>query len=360
MNETPSYRERHIGPYYPEIYSDEHHRPESADARGAVTDVSTPSPVIPALLGPTASGKSALALRLAERLGMEIVSVDSALVYVGMDIGTAKPSREERARVRHHLIDLVPPTQAYSAARFALDARHALREILARGGRPLLVGGTLLYYRALAEGLSELPQASAELRLAIDREAAERGWPALHAELARIDARSAARIEPEDRQRIQRALEVYRLTGEPLSKLQGRRARDAEFRFQGILLLPEDRAQLHERIATRLEAMFAAGLVDELRALRARYALDAELPAMRAVGYRQSWEFLEGQCSEREMRERALYATRQLAKRQITWLRAMAGMRLDPFCATVESQLEQALSTHEAQDSAAQQSGRNV
>lgn len=305
----------------------------------------TGAPLIPVLLGPTASGKSALALKLAERCGLEIVSVDSAQVYIGMDIGTAKPSAAERARVRHHLIDLVPPDAAYSAARFAEDVRAVLHEILARGGKPFLVGGTMLYYRALAEGLSDLPAASPATRLAIDREAAERGWPALHAELARIDAQTAARINPEDRQRIQRALEVYRLTGEPLSRLQGRRAGNQEFRFREFLLLPEDRALLHQRIAVRLEAMFAAGLVAEVRGLRERHPLRREHPSMRAVGYRQAWEYLEGQSSESEMRARALYATRQLAKRQITWARSLAGEVLIPLAKETESRLEAELSS---------------
>jgi tRNA dimethylallyltransferase len=273
-----------------------------------------------------------------------------------MDIGTAKPSREEQARVPHHLIDLVPPTEAYSAARFAQDARDALKAILARGGRPLLVGGTLLYYRALSEGLSDLPQASTQVRAEIDSEATRAGWPALHRELARIDPETAGRVDPEDRQRIQRALEVYRITGEPLSRLRGRRAADSGLRFRQFLLLPDDRKRLHDRIAARLNGMFEAGLVDEVRALRERFALNAELPAMRAVGYRQVWSYLEGEIDEPAMRETALYATRQLAKRQITWLRSLDGELLDPFADDLEARLDAAFADLAQSYSAAQQS----
>ena len=279
-----------------------------------------------ALLGPTASGKSRLALALAEKIPLEIVSVDSAQVYRGMDIGTAKPSAAERAAVPHHLVDLVDPDERYSAGRFREDALRAVADILARGRIPLLVGGTMLYYRALAAGLDALPAADAAVRAQIDREAARRGWPALHAELARVDPRAAARLEPADAQRIQRALEVWRLTGEPISKLQSGEHAALPFELRAFALLPEDRAALHERIAGRFEAMLRSGLVDELRALRRKFRLNAQLPAMRAVGYRQAWRYLEGEISEGELRDTGIAATRQLAKRQLTWLRRLAGL----------------------------------
>ncbi|CAG1008719.1 tRNA dimethylallyltransferase [Burkholderiales bacterium] len=299
-----------------------------------------PKPCIPVLAGPTASGKSALALNLAEHLGLEIVSMDSAQVYQGMDLGTAKPSAAERARVAHHLIDLVPPTASYSAAQFARDAEAAVRGILARGAKPLVVGGTMLYYRALTCGLSDLPPADIKLRATLDREAEARGWPAMHVELTRVDPASAARIEPQDRQRIQRALEVFRLTGQTLSALQGQRKGPAALEFLPLLLLPEDRAALHARIALRFEAMLAAGLVDELRVLRQRFALAESLPAMRAVGYRQAWQYLEGEIDAAALRQLGIEATRQLAKRQITWLRATPGERFDAFGETLFETLE--------------------
>ena len=276
------------------------------------------------LLGPTASGKSAAALELARRLPAEIVSVDSAQVFRGMDIGTAKPGAAERAAVPHHLIDIVDPTDAYSAARFRADALRLMREIAARGRVPLLAGGTMLYFKALREGLSNLPQADAAVRAAIEAEAREKGWPALHAELARIDAPTAARLKPGDAQRIQRALEVFRITGKPLSALQGARVpAEAEYRFLPMALVPAERAALHQRIERRFDAMLAAGLVDELVALRGKFALAPALPSMRCVGYRQAWEHLEGAYDRAGLRDRGVYATRQLAKRQLTWLRAM-------------------------------------
>jgi tRNA dimethylallyltransferase len=285
--------------------------------------------VVHALLGPTASGKSALALAAAERLPLEIVSMDSALVYRGMDIGTAKPSAEQRARVPHHLIDLLDPDQAYSAGRWRVDAVSKIQEILARRKIPLLVGGTMLYYRTLIGGLDTLPQADPQVRAEIDAEAARRGWPALHAELARVDARTAQRLAPNDAQRIQRALEVWRLTGRPLSALQGVARRDLPFELKGIALMPE-RAVLHERIARRFDAMLELGLIDEVRGLRQRYRLSAAMPSMRAVGYRQVWEYLEGRCDMQALKEKAVAATRQLAKRQSTWLRSFPGLvRLD-------------------------------
>ncbi|HEX4882783.1 MAG TPA: tRNA (adenosine(37)-N6)-dimethylallyltransferase MiaA [Casimicrobiaceae bacterium] len=283
------------------------------------------------LTGPTATGKSAVALELAERFGGEIVSVDSAQVYVGMDIGTAKPDSATRARIAHHLIDIVAPTQAYSAARFAADAREAIAAIRARGRVPIVAGGTMLYVRALTEGLSDLPPANAAVRAAIDEEAALRGWPALHAELARVDPPTAARLDPADAQRIQRALEVVRSTGVPLSALQGRRSAPPLGALVAIALLPEDRARLHAAIAQRFDAMLEAGLVDEVAALRRRYALHPDLPSMRAVGYRQAWRFLDGEIDRAGLRASGIAATRQLAKRQITWLRATPAHRLDPY-----------------------------
>jgi tRNA dimethylallyltransferase len=283
-------------------------------------------PSVFALLGPTASGKSQLALSLALQHPIEIVSVDSAQVYRGMDIGTAKPSAAERAAVPHHLVDLVDPTERYSAGRFREDALRAIAGILARDRVPLLVGGTMLYYRALASGLDALPAADAAVRAQIDEEAAQRGWPALHAELARVDPQAAARVEPADAQRIQRALEVWRLTGRPISRLQSATPAALPFELRAFALAPGDRAALHGRIAERFDAMLKAGLVEELRSLRKKFSLSAQLPAMRAVGYRQAWRYLEGEISERELRETGIAATRQLAKRQLTWLRSLPGL----------------------------------
>ena len=279
-----------------------------------------------ALLGPTASGKSRLAMGLAARHPIEIVSIDSAQVYRGMDIGTAKPSAQERRSVPHHLIDLLDPTEAYSAGRFREDALRVIAEIHSRNGIPLLVGGTMLYYRALAEGIDELPPADPAIRGQIDAEAAKKGWPALHAELANVDPRTAARLKPGDAQRIQRALEVHRLTGIPISEFQNRQKPGLPFELRAFAIVPEDRSELHRRIAARLDAMLKAGLVEELSALRERFQLHAALPSMRCVGYRQAWEFLEGRSSAREFRETAIAATRQLAKRQLTWLRSLPGL----------------------------------
>jgi len=290
--------------------------------------VSAPPAVL--LAGPTASGKSALALALAERFAAEIVSVDSAQVYRGMDIGTAKPDAATRARVPHHLVDLLDPTEAYSAARFRADALSAIAAIRARGRVPLLVGGTMLYFKALAEGLSALPAADPALRARLDARASAAGWPALHAELARIDPATAARVAPTDAQRIQRALEVHALTGTPLSRLLGVREADGALGpAVAVALLPPDRARLHAAIARRFDAMLAAGLVDELAALRRRYALTPELPAMRCVGYRQAWEFLDGAIDAATLRAKGIAATRQLAKRQFTWLRAWPATPFD-------------------------------
>ena len=275
------------------------------------------------LLGPTASGKSRIALELAARLPLEIVSVDSAQVYRGMDVGTAKPSREERSRVPHHLIDLIDPDQRYSAGQFRSDAIRAVEDILSRKRIPLLVGGTMLYYRALAAGLDELPRANPDIRKEIEEEAARRGWPALHAELAKVDPDAARRIQPGDPQRIQRALEVWRVSGKTISSLHTARAAPLPFALKAFATLPADRAELHRRIEIRFDAILRAGLIDEVKSLRRRYALNAGLPSMRCVGYRQAWAHLEGEYGQAEMRERAIAATRQLAKRQMTWLRAL-------------------------------------
>jgi tRNA dimethylallyltransferase len=275
-------------------------------------------------MGPTASGKTAVAFGLAARFPVEIISVDSAQVFRDMDIGTAKPTAAERAAAPHHLIDIIDPTDSYSAAQFRTDAVRLMQEIAGRGRTPLLVGGTMLYFKALREGLSKLPRADAAVRAAIEAEAREKGWPALHAELARIDPPAAARLKPNDAQRIQRALEVFRITGKPLSALQGARvAAQAQYQFVPVALVPTDRSLLHRRIELRFEAMLAAGLVEELAFLRGKYALAPELPAMRCVGYRQAWEHLEGAYDRAALRDRGIYATRQLAKRQLTWLRAM-------------------------------------
>jgi tRNA dimethylallyltransferase len=289
-----------------------------------------------ALLGPTASGKSTLALEAAEKLPLEIVSMDSALVYRGMDIGTAKPSAAQRARVPHHLIDLIDPDEAYSAGRWRREALARIQEILARRKIPLLVGGTMLYYRTLTGGLDMLPPADAQVRGEIDADAARRGWPALHAELARVDPKTAQRLAPHDSQRIQRALEVWRLTGRPLSTLQGGARQDLPFELKGIALMPE-RAVLHERIAQRFDAMLELGLIDEVQALRQRYRLSAAMPSMRAVGYRQVWEYLEGRYDKETLKEKAVTATRQLAKRQLTWLRSFPGLqRITPGPAALQ------------------------
>ena len=276
------------------------------------------------LLGPTASGKTAVALALGQCFPVEIVSVDSAQVYRGMDVGTAKPDRETRARVPHHLIDILEPTQAYSAGRFRDDALRLIAEIGARGNVAILAGGTMLYFRTLTRGLADLPGAQPEIRRELEARAAKSGWTALHAELARVDPATAARLEPTDAQRIQRALEVHRVTGRALSELHAEGAGAARgLDALKISLEPSDRGVLHERIAARFRAMLAAGLVEELEGLRRRYALEATMPSMRAVGYRQAWETLDGRAPASTLEARGIAATRQLAKRQLTWLRAM-------------------------------------
>lgn len=286
--------------------------------------MTTPLPPALALIGPTASGKTDLALAIAARFPVEIVSLDSAQVFVGMNIGTAKPDAATLARFPHHLIDLITPEERYSAAQFRSDALRVMDEIAARGRTPLLVGGTMLYYKALVEGLADLPQADPALRAAIDAEAAARGWPALHAELAQGDPETAARLAPHDAQRIQRALEVLRLTGKPLGAFWQNQASVAlPFKLLTIALAAPERTLLHARIAQRFHAMLSAGLIEEVVGLRAHYRLGAELPSMRCVGYRQVWEMLEGSLPRAELADRGIFATRQFAKRQITWLRAL-------------------------------------
>ena len=282
-----------------------------------------------ALTGPTASGKTAAAFAIARQWDVEIISVDSALVYTGMDIGTAKPTPHELAQVPHHLINIRDPLHAYSAADFARDAARLIAEINARGKLALLVGGTMLYFKALWDGLDNLPQAHPEMRATIEAEALANGWPALHAELAKADLITAQRLAPNDSQRISRALEVYRISGQPLSSFFTQKlatSKPADFTLPKILisLEPTDRAWLHERITQRFDAMLAAGLVGEVKTLRARGDLHADLPSMRCVGYRQTWMALEGALPMNELRERGIIATRQLAKRQMTWLRSFS------------------------------------
>ena len=302
-----------------------------------------------AVMGPTASGKTAFAMELAQSLGGEIVSVDSALVYRGLDIGSAKPTAQERGRVPHHLVDVRDPWQPYSAAEFAGAARDAIEGILARDRLPILAGGTGLYFRALLHGLAPMPEADPAMRAAIADEAAARGWPALHDELARVDPEAAMRIRAGDAQRIQRALEVFRLSGRPISAWQRESAARPRLplRVLKLVLAPAGRGTLHARIAQRFDAMLEAGFLDEVRALRALPPLAGhpaplELPALRAVGYRQAWEYLDGGTPPERFRERAIAATRQLAKRQLTWLRGELDARwFDP--ATDDARLRRAV-----------------
>ncbi|MFY3161146.1 tRNA (adenosine(37)-N6)-dimethylallyltransferase MiaA [Achromobacter xylosoxidans] len=282
-------------------------------------------PLVICLAGPTAAGKSASTLALAERWPLEIVNVDSATIYRGMDIGTAKPSPAEQAQVPQHLLDIRDPAQSYSAAEFRADALRLIDEIRARGRIPLLAGGTMMYYKALRDGLDDLPQADPALRAELEARAARDGWPALHAELARLDPVTAARLAPNDSQRIQRALEICQLSGQPMSALLGRQraaAGDDDNRYLTISLEPSARAALHARIEQRFDAMLANGLLEEVRGLHARADLHPGLPSVRCVGYRQMWAHLDGEISLEEAREQGIAATRQLAKRQITWLRA--------------------------------------
>jgi tRNA dimethylallyltransferase len=289
------------------------------------------------LLGPTASGKTAAALAFAAKHPAEIISVDSALVYREMDIGTAKPNADELAAAPHHLIDIIDPADSYSAAQFRADALRLAGEITARGNVPILVGGTMLYYKALTQGLNDLPQADAAVRAQLDADAARDGWPAMHARLASIDPATAARLAPNDSQRIQRALEIFLLSGQPMSVLLAAPrvacAQGEPFRFVPVALEPSDRAVLHARIAARFGAMLANGFIDEVRALRARGDLDLSMPSMRCVGYRQAWEYLDGAYGYDEMRDKGVFATRQLCKRQLTWLRAMPERIVVDCCA---------------------------
>ena len=275
------------------------------------------------LMGPTAAGKTALAMALAEQGGCGIISVDSGMVYRGMDIGTAKPSAEELARAPHRLIDIRDPAQAYSAAEFRADALAAMAEITAAGRTPLLVGGTMLYFKVLRDGLATLPDADPAIRARLDAEAAEHGWPHLHARLRDVDPQAAARIPAMDSQRLQRALEVWELTGKPLSQWHAEQAAPEPLPYDltWLAIAPPERAVLHQRIADRFDLMLAQGLIDEVAELKARPDLHPGLPSMRAVGYRQVWEYLDGAYDRDELRLRGIYATRQLAKRQLTWLR---------------------------------------
>jgi tRNA dimethylallyltransferase len=301
------------------------------------------------LMGPTASGKTDLAIRLCKRFPCDVISVDSALIYRGMDIGTAKPDAETQARTPHRLIDIRDPEESYSAGEFVRDAYREMDEIFAAGRIPLLVGGTMMYFRALTEGIASLPAADEAIRQAIDAQAEERGWPALHAELQQVDPVAAERIKPNDRQRIQRALEVYRSSGTPLSVWHRDSApRRDDIRYLKIGLSIEPRSVLHARIARRLDIMVNGGFIEELRQLRERPGLVADCPAMRSVGYRQFWRYLDGEYSRDEAKDRALFATRQLAKRQITWLRSETNvLLLDPLEAgaldVISSSLAQSL-----------------
>ncbi len=298
-------------------------------------------------MGPTASGKTALAVSLVERFPLEIISVDSALVYRGMDIGSAKPDAAALARAPHHLLDIRDPAEAYSAAAFCDDARRLMADIVARGRVPLLVGGTMLYFRALLRGLDDLPRADPALRKALEAEAKARGWPALHAELGAVDPATAARLAPNDSQRIGRALEIFRLTGTPMSALLDRAQSELPYRVLQLALIPSDRAVLHQRIAARFDAMLAEGLVDEVEFLRRAYALSPDLPAMRAVGYRQAWAYLGGDIDMKALREQGIAATRQLAKRQLTWLRSWPdAVALDCLAEDLETQATALVARH--------------
>ena len=284
-----------------------------------------PKPLAVAIMGPTASGKTAAALHIARHIPSEIISVDSALVYRDMDVGTAKPSPDELAAVPHHLIDIIDPSQAYSVAHFRDDAIRLVAEIVARGKLPLLVGGTMMYFKGLMGGLDDLPQADAEIRARLDAEAAKIGWPAMHSKLATLDEETAARLKPNDAQRIQRALEIIELSGKPMSQLLAQHPQvEVPFDLLPIALEPSDRSVLHKRIAARFDAMLEGdALLLEVERLRARGDLHLGLPSMRCVGYRQTWEYLDGQFDQKTLREKGIAATRQLAKRQLTWLRAM-------------------------------------
>lgn len=300
------------------------------------------------LMGPTASGKTALALALAERFPIDIISVDSAQVFRDMNIGTAKPDVAMQARFPHRLIDLISPEERYSAAQFRSDALREMAEITAHGRIPLLVGGTMLYFKALRDGLADLPSADPALRAEIDAAAAEKGWPALHAELALLDPVTAERLKPTDAQRIQRALEVVRLTDKPLDDFfAAQRQATLPYRIQALALVPADRAILHESIAARFAAMLKQGLVEEVEELRAKYMLHSNLPSMRCVGYRQAWELLEGRLPRAELLDRGIFATRQFAKRQLTWLRSMSEINeFDPLTPDLNRKIAAYVSQH--------------
>lgn len=285
-------------------------------------------PLAIALVGPTAAGKTDLAIALHQQLGAEIISVDSAMVYRGMNIGTAKPSAAELAAAPHRLIDIRDPAEAYSAADFRKDATIEIEDILAKGNTPVLAGGTMLYYKALLEGLSNMPASQPDVRAQIDAEAAEKGWPALHKELERVDAVTAANIHPNHSHRISRALEVYRISGKPMSEWRGQAQNGLldKYNWVQLCVAPRDRTLLHQRIAQRFDIMLEQGLIDEVRALYERNDLHVDLPSIRAVGYRQVWDYLAGEISHEEMKLRGIAATRQLAKRQFTWLRSWQGL----------------------------------
>ena len=296
------------------------------------------------IVGPTGAGKTDLAMTLAEYaksigLTIELISMDSALVYRGLDIGSAKPTKAEQAVVIHHLIDIIEPNEVYSAARFAKDAKRLCAEIRERGNIPVVVGGTMLYWRAWAHGLSSLPPANPEIRARLDEEGKSIGWPAMHEKLAKVDPETAARLKPNDSQRVQRALEVFEITGKPMSELladspseDGREGSAIPPWIDLVSLEPSDRKRLHLNLEKRFDEMLAAGFMDEVKALRANAGLHTDLPAIRSVGYRQAWEFLNGEIDAEQMRYKALAATRQLGKRQLTWLRAIEGRKtFDPF-----------------------------
>ncbi|MGA4603988.1 tRNA (adenosine(37)-N6)-dimethylallyltransferase MiaA [Pseudoalteromonas maricaloris] len=272
-------------------------------------------------MGPTAAGKTALAIELCQALNTEIISVDSALVYKGMDIGTAKPSAQEQAQAPHHLIDIIDPAQSYSVAEFRADAIKLIDDFHQRGKVPILVGGTMMYFKGLIEGLSPLPEADAEIRAVLEREAEQKGWPALHQQLKEIDPEAAAKISENDSQRINRALEVYRISGKTMTQLQQSKQDALPYQFHQFAIAPKDRKVLHERIEKRFKIMLDEGFKNEVLALYQRKDLHPDLPSIRCVGYRQMWEYLAGECDYNEMVFKGVAATRQLAKRQLTWLR---------------------------------------